>query len=193
MSRTRALSVDARLGAAAVLSAVLIWGFTNTLIKVSPLPALTFAVDRLWLGTLLLLCALFATRRRLSRADVWSSAPGGALLGIALVGVGVYVLFRVAPQRPLGSSRDVAIGAVVAIVLWVLFTVALSAYYAISGGSSAYGPLMSIIALLVWASLTAFALHAGLATAAELGARVGEREAVRLPGARPAVATSHGG
>jgi drug/metabolite transporter (DMT)-like permease len=84
VSRTRALTVDTRLGAAAVLAAVVIWGFTNTLIKVSPLPALTFAVDRLWLGTLLLVCALFAMGRRLSWAQIRSSAPGGALLGIEI-------------------------------------------------------------------------------------------------------------
>jgi drug/metabolite transporter (DMT)-like permease len=73
-----------RLGAAAVLSAVLIWGFTNTLIKLSPLEPLTFAVHRLWLGSLILLTVLYASGRRLSWATIRSSAPGGALLGIEI-------------------------------------------------------------------------------------------------------------
>jgi drug/metabolite transporter (DMT)-like permease len=83
--RTRPTTGSTRRGAAAVLSAVAIWGFTNTLIKLSDLPALTFAVHRLWLGSLVLLAVLFATRRRLSSwATVRASAPGGALLGIEI-------------------------------------------------------------------------------------------------------------
>jgi drug/metabolite transporter (DMT)-like permease len=67
-----------------VLSAVLIWSFTNTLIKLSPLEPLTFAVHRLWLGSLILLAAFFATGRRLSWRTIRASAPGGALLGIEI-------------------------------------------------------------------------------------------------------------
>jgi drug/metabolite transporter (DMT)-like permease len=82
---TRPTTGSTRRGAAAVLSAVAIWGFTNTLIKLSDLPALTFAVHRLWLGSLVLLAVLFATRRRPSSwATVRASAPGGALLGIEI-------------------------------------------------------------------------------------------------------------
>ncbi len=67
-----------------MLTAVAIWSFTNTLIKLSELPALTFAVHRLWLGSLVLLAALYATGRRLSWATIRASAPGGALLGIEI-------------------------------------------------------------------------------------------------------------
>jgi drug/metabolite transporter (DMT)-like permease len=83
-------SVDARvrrsprLGAAAVLAAVTIWSFTNTLIKLSALPALIFALYRVWLGALLLLAITFATGRRLSWAIVRASAPGGLLLGVEI-------------------------------------------------------------------------------------------------------------
>lgn len=83
-------SVDAqlrrspRLGAAAVLAAVTIWSFTNTLIKLSSLPALIFALYRVWLGALLLLAITFATGRRLSWATVRASAPGGLLLGVEI-------------------------------------------------------------------------------------------------------------
>jgi drug/metabolite transporter (DMT)-like permease len=72
------------LGAAAVLAAVTIWSFTNTLIKLSALPALTFALYRVWLGALLLLAVTYATGRRLTWASVRSSAPGGLLLGVEI-------------------------------------------------------------------------------------------------------------
>lgn len=84
MARARALSRPSRLGAVAVLSAVVIWSFTNTLIKLSSLQPLTFAVHRLWLGSLLLLAAFYASGRRLSWSTIRSSAPGGALLGIEI-------------------------------------------------------------------------------------------------------------
>ena len=84
MARASALPRSSRLGAAAVLSAIVIWAFTNTLIKLSPLPPLTFAVHRLWLGSVLLLVVLYATGRRLTWPTVRASAPGGALLGIEI-------------------------------------------------------------------------------------------------------------
>jgi drug/metabolite transporter (DMT)-like permease len=84
VARVSTLTRSFRLGASAVLSAVLIWSFTNTLIKLSPLEPLTFAVHRLWLGSLILLAALFATGRRLSWRTIRASAPGGALLGIEI-------------------------------------------------------------------------------------------------------------
>jgi drug/metabolite transporter (DMT)-like permease len=84
MARASTLSRPSRLGASAVLSAVLIWSFTNTLIKLSPLQPLTFAVHRLWLGSLILLATLYATGRRLSWRTIRASAPGGALLGIEI-------------------------------------------------------------------------------------------------------------
>jgi len=84
VARVSALTSPSRLGAAAVLSAVVIWAFTNTLIKLSPLPPLTFAVHRLWLGSLILLGVLYGTGRRLSWPTIRASAPGGALLGIEI-------------------------------------------------------------------------------------------------------------
>ena len=70
-----------RLGVAAVLAAVAIWGVVNVLIKLSPLPALTFGANRLWMGTGLLLLLTLATGRRLTPGMVRASAPGGVLLG----------------------------------------------------------------------------------------------------------------
>jgi drug/metabolite transporter (DMT)-like permease len=70
-----------KLGAAAVLAAVTIWGVVNVLIKLSPLPALTFGANRLWMGTALLLLVTLGSGRRFSAAMVRASAPGGVLLG----------------------------------------------------------------------------------------------------------------
>lgn len=76
---------SSRLGAVAVLAAVFIWGFTNTLIKLSPQPALAFALYRLWMGSLLLLAVSAVTGKRLTRRIIRSSAPGGVLLGVEIV------------------------------------------------------------------------------------------------------------
>jgi len=75
---------SSRLGASAVLTAVLVWAFTNTLIKLSSQPALSFALYRLWLGAATLFVLLALAGRRLTRPVVRASAPGGALLGVEI-------------------------------------------------------------------------------------------------------------
>jgi YihY family inner membrane protein len=93
-------------------------------------------------------------------------------LGIALAGVGMFLLFRTAPRERFASRRAEVIGAVVSLVLLVAFTGVLSFYFAVSGSSSkTYGPLLSIVALLVWAVLASLALHLGLAVASEVEGR----------------------
>jgi drug/metabolite transporter (DMT)-like permease len=71
----------AATGSAAVLLAVVAWSFSNTLVKVSDLPALTFAFWRLWLGASVLLVATRLARRRITWEVVRRSVPGGILLG----------------------------------------------------------------------------------------------------------------
>jgi drug/metabolite transporter (DMT)-like permease len=73
-----------RSGGAAVLAAVTIWAFTNTLIKLSPVPALSFAAHRIVLGALLLLVVSSALGRRLTWAQIRASAPGGVVLGLEI-------------------------------------------------------------------------------------------------------------
>jgi drug/metabolite transporter (DMT)-like permease len=67
-----------------VLAAVTIWAFTNTLIKLSPLPALSFAAHRIVIGAAVLLVVTYAAGRRLTWPQVRSSAPGGAVLGLEI-------------------------------------------------------------------------------------------------------------
>ena len=90
-------------------------------------------------------------------------------LGFALATAGVYVLFRAAPAVRLGS-RGLLVGSLVAVALWLLFTLGLSLYFS-SGGAQqeAYGSLLAVVALIVWAGATSLAVHLGMAVAAEMG------------------------
>lgn len=90
-------------------------------------------------------------------------------VGVAIAAVGVSALFRVAPRERGASKRALAAGAVVAVALWGASTGLLALYFSTSGSAdAAYGPLLSIVALLLWSALTSFALHVGLAVAAAL-------------------------
>lgn len=91
-------------------------------------------------------------------------------LGFALATVGMYVLFRAAPEVRLAGTRGLLIGALVAVGSWLLFTAGLSLYFS-SGGAQrqAYGSLLAVIALIVWAGATSLAVHIGMSVAAEMG------------------------
>jgi YihY family inner membrane protein len=102
-------------------------------------------------------------------ADVWMGLRW--VIGIAVAGAGIYLLFRYAPERPLGSRRALLAGAAVALVLWVLFTIALTIWFALSSSAQTYGVLVSVIALLLWAGATSLALHLGMSVSAEFGGR----------------------
>lgn len=104
--------------------------------------------------------------------------PVGAVL--ALVSVGV--LFRTAPRRRQPPARWLALGAATALVLWLASTAALAAYVDGSASFSAtYGPLTAVLALLLWANLSAIALFYGIAFSAQLEAR---RAGVSAPATR---------
>src|SRR5919197_1674928 len=109
--------------------------------------------------------------------DVWSVVRWPA--GVLVIGVAILLLFRFAPKARLGSMRSLLAGTVVALVLWVAFTGLLSLYFSLASDSSPYGPLLSIIALMLWSMLGSLALATGMATAAELShARRPDEEAV---------------
>ena len=111
-------------------------------------------------------------------ASAWSIARWP--LGAAIAGTGIFVLYRVLmPGRP--STRDLVGGALVALVLWVTFTALLGLYLSLSSQSSqTYGPLLAVIALLLWSALTSLALHLGIAVIAERSRSAGDRT-LRLP------------
>jgi YihY family inner membrane protein len=90
-------------------------------------------------------------------------------LGLLVAGAGIMLLLRVAPVRRLGSTRHLMAGTAIAVVLWAVFTGLLSLYFALSNSTSqTYGPLLAVIALLLWAGATSLALHLGITACVEL-------------------------
>jgi YihY family inner membrane protein len=92
-------------------------------------------------------------------------------LGVLLMLVAITTLFDRAPRRRQPGFSWLAVGGVVSLLLWLLFTVLLAFYVQTSAGfGTVYGPLTGIIALLLWAQLTSVALFLGMAFAAQLEA-----------------------
>jgi YihY family inner membrane protein len=103
-------------------------------------------------------------------------------LGIVVIAAAIYLLFRVAPRVRPASNRELGTGVLVAVVLWVAFTLLLALYFAVAGTTArTYGPLLSIIALVVWCGLTSLALHLGLAVSAELSNAGPAERSVSIP------------
>ena len=107
---------------------------------------------------------------------VWNLArfPVGVLLALGAF----TLLIERSPRRRQPGWSWIAIGAGVALTLWLVFTYALSLYVQTSGSfGSTYGPLTGVIALLLWAYLTSIALFLGIAFCAQLEAvRAGVRD-----------------
>jgi YihY family inner membrane protein len=115
---------------------------------------------------------------------VSSSGPWSILrwaVGVALVVVAMTVIFRVVPNRRQPGFSWLLSGTTVAVVGWIAVTLLLGLFYehvTVLGGS--YGPLLGIIALLVWAYGTGLAVLFGLAFAAQLEAeRSGDGDSER--------------
>ena len=111
-----------------------------------------------------------------SQLLVWNLArfPVGVVLALGAF----TLLIERSPRRRQPGWSWIAIGAGVALVLWLVFTYALSLYVQTSGSfGSTYGPLTGVMALLLWAYLTSIALFLGIAFCAQLEAvRAGVRE-----------------
>jgi len=107
---------------------------------------------------------------------VWNVARWPAVLILALASFSL--LFKKAPRRRQPSMSWLISGAIVTVVLWLLFTGGLTLYLAASKEfGSTYGPIAGIIGLLLWSLLTSLAVFLGLAFAAQLEAvRAGVRE-----------------
>jgi YihY family inner membrane protein len=147
---------------------------------------LTISAGTLLVAAFVLLAAGTAVREAFGAAGVsdqlaevwfWARWP----VGILLVAVAITVIFKLAPDRRQPGSSWMAFGTAVAVVLHVGFTALLSAYFHFSEQlGETYGPLLGLVALLLWTYLTALALLLGLAFAAQL-------EAVRAGVPRPRV------
>jgi len=92
-------------------------------------------------------------------------------LGLLLTWMSYTVLLAHAPHRRQPTFAWLAAGGVIAIVLWLVATVLLAIYVGKSlPFRSTYGPLTSVLALLIWANLTAIALLFGVAFCAQIEA-----------------------
>ncbi|MCU1456533.1 MAG: putative rane protein [Actinomycetia bacterium] len=100
-------------------------------------------------------------------------------LGLVLTGAAVTMLLRWCPRRHQPSPSWLAFGSVVSVVLWAAVTAGLAWFFSFSASfGQTYGPLAGMVALLIWALLSAIAVLYGAAVAAQL-------EAVRAGAAQP--------
>ena len=99
-------------------------------------------------------------------------------LGAGLVAAAAALLFEKAPNRSQPEASWLAFGSGLSVLFWFAFTGILAGYLEISKDfGETYGPLAGFIGLMLWALLTALALFAGLAVAAQLEAvRAGSPE-----------------
>jgi len=92
-------------------------------------------------------------------------------VGMLLTWVSYTLLLAHAPNRRQPTYPWLAAGGLIAIVLWLVATVLLALYVDKTGTfRSTYGPLTSVLALLIWAYLTAIALLFGAAICAQIEA-----------------------
>lgn len=137
----------------------------------------------------LLIVAGSATGNSLAATYHWSAStltawnfarwPTGLMLALA----SVTVIFARSPHRRQPGGTWLAIGSAVSLLLWLALTGLLALYVAKSSlFGSTYGPLTGVIALLVWANLSAVALFLGLSFSAQLEAvRAGVPEPATPP------------
>jgi membrane protein len=90
------------------------------------------------------------------------------LLLIGAVLVALAVLYRVAPDRDAPKFRWVSVGSIVATVIWVVASLALSLYVDNFGSyAKTYGSLAGVVVLLLWLYVSAFIVLLGAEINAE--------------------------
>ncbi len=90
----------------------------------------------------------------------------------AAFAVGLYLLFRYAPNRPPDVAIPACWGALVAALLWILASAGVSLYVAhIASFGKLYGSLGSFAVILLWLYVSALAVLTGAETDAVLASR----------------------
>lgn len=112
--------------------------------------------------------------QRVTGAGEWLEEVGEVVqwpLGVLLAVAAFALLFEQSPRRRQPGASWLAVGAVVSVLLWLVFTGLLALYAGHSSSLGAtYGPLAGIIALVLWAFASSVALLLGIAFAAQLEA-----------------------
>jgi YihY family inner membrane protein len=92
-------------------------------------------------------------------------------LGVVLTVAAIALIFRTSPNRHQPQLSWLAVGAGIAMVLWVVLTALLALYLSTSKNfGQTYGPIAGILGLLFWSLLSSFALFLGISFAAQLEA-----------------------
>lgn len=100
-------------------------------------------------------------------AGVWAWARWP--IAVIALTLGLAGLFKVAPNRPQPAFRWLTLGGGVAVVGWLLVSIALSLYLnASTSFGETYGPLAGFIGAMLWAQLSSIAIFYGLAVAAQV-------------------------
>jgi YihY family inner membrane protein len=123
--------------------------------------------------------------------EVFSSG-GGPLWAVGrwagtflLLGTGMAIVFKVAPNRRQPGFSWLVLGGSLAVVFWMIVSVLLTLYLnASSSFGETYGPLAGFVGLLLWTQLSSIAVLFGLAVAAQL-------EAVRAGVPSPVAEVDH--
>lgn len=107
-------------------------------------------------------------------------------LGAAMLLGAITLMLRYSPRRRQPGWSWLVLGGGVVLALWMSATAALAAYLELSTGFGAvYGPLTGIIALLLWAQLTAGSIFFGLAVSGQLEAASAGNIRAAAPDRRP--------
>jgi uncharacterized BrkB/YihY/UPF0761 family membrane protein len=123
-----------------------------------------------------------------STSTFWSF--GRWPIGIALVAVSMTILFKAAPDRRQPKFSWLLSGTAVAVTTWVGATILLALVYEHSSvlGES-FGPLLGMIALLVWAYATGIAVLFGAVVRRTARGRARRRDVTRGGSGRSAPST----
>jgi membrane protein len=98
---------------------------------------------------------------------IGAEAARWVLLVVAVM-VALAILYRIAPDRDAPKFRWVSVGSVVATVLWIVASVALSLYVDNFGSyGKTYGTLAGVVVLLLWLYVSAFIVLLGAEINAE--------------------------
>lgn len=101
---------------------------------------------------------------------------------VALIIVGLAVLYRVAPDRNPPKFRWVSVGSVVAALLWLLGSAGFSLYVNYFGNyNKSYGALAGVIVLLLWLFLTSYIVLLGAEINAQAEYQTGRDTTVGEP------------